>query len=105
MSSGRLEDLLTLYASDAILVPTMADEVDGHDNNEQRAFRELPCQSQPAQAQQPQAGESGFRQVVYFPFGRVGAEQALPARFLFPCEDIDRVWLITGHHSSRMPSS
>jgi len=40
-----------------------------------------------------------------FTFLRGGQERIVPARYLFTFEEIDGDWLITGHHSSMMPSS
>lgn len=112
VSSGHLEDLLTLYASDAILVPTMEDAVGGH-ADERRAYFEsflanpnLRCRIDSLRKRiSHKLGTVVVGGHYTFTFGLAGAEQTLPARYLFTFEEIDGVWLITGHHSSRMPSS
>lgn len=112
VSSGHLEGLLTLYASDAILVPTMADEVGGH-ADERRAYFEsflanpnLRCRIDSLRKRiSHKLGTVVVGGHYTFTFGYGDATQTLPARYLFTFEEIDGAWLITGHHSSRMPSS
>ncbi len=112
VSLGRLEDLLALYASDAILVPTMADEIGGH-ADERRAYFEsflanpkLRCRIDTLRKRiSHKLGTVVVGGHYTFTFERDGAEQTLPARYLFTFEEIDGAWLITGHHSSRIPSS
>lgn len=36
-----------------------------------------------------------------FSFKRDGADETIPARFLYSFEEIDGAWLIIGHHSSQ----
>lgn len=112
VSSGHLEDLLALYASDAILVPTMADEIGGHDD-ERRAYFEsflanpnLTCRIDSLRKRiSHKLGTVVVGGHYTFTFGPDNERQVLPARYLFTFEEIDGAWLITGHHSSRMPSS
>lgn len=112
VSSGHLEDLLALYASDAILVPTMADEVGGR-ADERRAYFEsflanpnLRCRIDTLRKRiSHKLGTVVVGGHYTFTYGHGDAEQTLPARYLFTFEEIDGAWLITGHHSSRMPSS
>lgn len=112
VSSGQLEDLLALYASDAILVPTMEDEVGGH-ADERRAYFEsflanpnLRCRIDSLRKRiSHKLGTVVVGGHYTFTFERDGAIESLPARYLFTFEEIDGAWLITGHHSSRMPSS
>lgn len=112
VSQGRLDDLLALYASDAILVPTMADEVGGH-ADERRAYFEsflanpgLSCHIDSLRKRiSHKLGTVVVGGHYTFAFDRDGVRQELPARYLFTFEEIDGDWLITGHHSSKMPSS
>lgn len=112
VSLGRLEDLLALYASDAILVPTMADEIGGHADERRTYFasflanRNLHCRIDTLRKRiSHKLGTVVVGGHYTFTFERDGAELTLPARYLFTFEEIDGAWLITGHHSSRMPSS
>lgn len=112
ISSGRLEDLLALYAADAILVPTMEDEVGGH-ADERRAYFEgflsnpgLRCRIDSLRKRiSHKLGTVVVGGHYTFTFLRGGQERIVPARYLFTFEEIDGDWLITGHHSSMMPSS
>lgn len=112
VSSGELEGLLALYASDAILVPTMEDEVGGH-ADERRAYFEsflanpnLRCHIDSLRKRiSHKLGTVVVGGHYTFTFEKGDVEQTVPARFLFTFEEIDGTWLITGHHSSRMPSS
>lgn len=112
VSSGHLEDLLALYASDAILVPTMEDEVGGHADERRACFESflsnpnLKCRIDSLRKRiSHKLGTVVVGGHYTFSFGRDGSEERVAARFLFTFEEIDGAWLITGHHSSRMPSS
>lgn len=112
VSRGGLEDLLALYASDAILVPTMEDEVGGH-ADERRAYFEsflanpgLRCRIDSLRKRiSHKLGTVVAGGHYTFMFERDGSPHTVPARYLFTFEEIDGAWLITGHHSSMMPSS
>ncbi|RMC37262.1 nuclear transport factor 2 family protein [Paracoccus alkanivorans] len=112
VSLGRLEDLLALYASDAILVPTMAHEIGGHADERRTYFESflanpnLRCRIDTLRKRiSHKLGTVVVGGHYTFTFECYGTEQAFPARYLFTFEEIDGSWLITGHHSSRMPSS
>lgn len=112
VSSGHLEYLLALYASDAILVPTMVDDVGGHADERRAYFKSfltnpnLRCRIDTLRKRiSHKLGTVVVGGHYTFTFGPDNARQVLPARYLFTFEEIDGAWLITGHHSSRMPSS
>lgn len=109
ISSGRVEDLLALYASDAILVPTVSDEIGSQPPDLRRYFDAfLACDGMQCtigaekERVSRKLGTVVIGGLYEFRFRRAGVEQVVPARFLFTFEEIDGQWLITGHHSSRL---
>lgn len=108
VSGGKLEELLALYADDAILVPTMADDIGGHDD-ERRAYFEsflanpgLKCRIDSLRKRiSHKLGTVVVGGHYTFTFERAGKPHTVPARFLFTFEEVNGSWLITGHHSSQ----
>lgn len=109
VSSGNVDDVLSLYAHDAILVPTLSDEIGDRDDERRRYFQEflsnenLRCTITTQKKRVSQKlGTVVIGGLYTFRFRRDGLEQTVPARFPFTFEEIDGRWLITGHHSSRL---
>lgn len=108
VSCGKLEELLALYADDAILVPTMADDIGGH-GDERRTYFEsflanpgLTCRIDSLRKRiSHKLGTVVVGGHYTFRFERQGRPRIVPARFLFTFEEVHGAWLITGHHSSR----
>ncbi|MBB4129267.1 MULTISPECIES: nuclear transport factor 2 family protein [unclassified Xanthomonas] len=103
-----IDALLALYADDAILVPTLSDDIRGR-YEDRRAYFEsflavdgLSCgitvQKKRVSAR---LGTVVIGGLYTFVFERNGVSEPVNARFLFTFEEIDGQWLITGHHSSR----
>ncbi len=103
-----IDALLALYAADAILVPTLSDDIRGR-HDDRRAYFEsflanqgLSCgitiQKKRVSAK---LGTVVIGGLYTFTFLRDGVLEPVHARFLFTFEEIEGQWLITGHHSSR----
>lgn len=109
VSSGHVEDVLSLYATDAILVPTLSDEIGEREDERRRYFEvflsneNLRCTITTQKKRvSRKLGTVVIGGLYTFRFQRDGREQTVPARFLFTFEEINGRWLITGHHSSRL---
>lgn len=109
IASGCVEDVLALYAPDAILVPTLSDEIGEREEERRRyfeAFLSNDVQSCDILIQKKRVSQKLGTVVIgglyTFRLLRKGLEELVPARFLFTFEEIDGRWLITGHHSSRL---
>lgn len=109
VSRGEKEALLALYAEDAILVPTVANDVRENRLARQAYFDDFLAN----EALTCELGE--FSRRVSRKLGTVvigghytfsyllnGAVATIPARFLFTFEEIVGEWKITGHHSSQL---
>ncbi|NIE73530.1 DUF4440 domain-containing protein [Pantoea sp. Ap-967] len=101
------DKVLALYAPDAILVPTLSNEVrDCHDSR--RNYFEnflandgLVCDVQVFKKRvSRKLGTVVVGGLYTFAYRDNGELRIVPARFLFTFERIDEQWLITGHHSS-----
>ena len=108
VSSGNVEDVLALYADDAILVPTMSDDVGGHEDERREYFQRflanpgLRCRIDSLRKRiSHKLGTVVVGGHYTFTFLRDGTQAVVPARFLFTFEEVDGRWLITGHHSSQ----
>ena len=108
VATRDVEAILALYAADAILVPTLSNEVRDNEERRREYFRNflandgLVCDVQIFKKRV----SSQLSTVVVgglYVFHYREDEQAIsvPARFLFTFEQINGRWLITGHHSSR----
>lgn len=109
ISSGRVDKVLALYAPDAILVPTLSDEIGEREDERRRYFEtflsneSLSCEILVQKRRVSQKlGTVVIGGLYTFRFRRKGGDNVVPARFLFTFEEIDGRWLITGHHSSRL---
>ncbi|OAG66731.1 DUF4440 domain-containing protein [Xanthomonas floridensis] len=103
-----IEAVLALYAPDAILVPTLSDDIRGRDADRRAYFAAflaadgLSC-GVTVQKKRVSAklGTVVIGGLYTFVFERGDVSEPVHARFLFTFEEIDGRWLITGHHSSR----
>jgi len=109
ISSGEVEDVLGLYAADAILVPTLSNEIGGKEEERRRYFEFFLSNGIPRctidrekSRVSRKLGTVVIGGLYSFYFERNGRDEIVPARFLFTFEKIDGRWLITGHHSSRL---
>lgn len=109
ISKGNVEDVLSLYAPDAILVPTLSNEIGGREEERRRYFesflsnKNLRCRITVQKKRvSRKLGTVVIGGLYTFDFERSDQAQSVPARFLFTFEEIDDRWLITGHHSSRL---
>ena len=109
VASRHVEDVLALYAPDAILVPTLSDEIGEREEERRRyfeAFLSNDVQACDILIQKKRVSRKLGTVVIgglyTFRLLRKGQENPVPARFLFTFEEIDGRWLITGHHSSRL---
>lgn len=99
--------VLALYAPDAILVPTLSNDVRDCDDSRRHYFESflandgLVCDIQVFKKRvSRKLGTVVVGGLYTFIFRQDGKQQRVPARFLFTFECIEDQWLITGHHSS-----
>lgn len=109
ISSGRIEDVLRLYALDAILVPTFSNEIIVEEDGRRRYFENFLSDGGPVctvdreeSRVDRKLGTVAIGGIYSFCLRRGTGEETVPARFLFTFEEIEAHWLITGHHSSRL---
>lgn len=107
IASESVNDVLALYAPDAILVPTLSDEIREREEERRHYFETFlsnGVQSCNILIQKKRVSQKLGTVVIgglyTFQFSRDGVESTAPARFLFTFEEINGRWLITGHHSS-----
>lgn len=109
VSRGEKETLLSLYAEDAILVPTVANDV--RENRESRqayfdgflANEGLVCElGDFSRRVSRKLGTVVIGGHYTFQYQEEGNSVTIPARFLFTFEEILGEWKITGHHSSQL---
>lgn len=108
VASGQVEAIVALYASDAVLVPTLSNEIVADQEGRRRYFEFLLSDGAPTCTVGSEktriAGELGNVTIggtYTFCFRSTAAREKVPARFLFTFEEIAAHWLITAHHSSR----
>jgi len=108
VGTRNVDAVLALYAPDAILVPTMSDDVRGREADRRRYFEifldndGMSCGvTVQKQRVSRKLGTVVIGGLYTFQIRRNGEEAVVPARFLFTFEEIDGRWLITGHHSSK----
>lgn len=109
IGTRSVDDVLALYAPNAILVPTLSDEIGEREEERRRYFeaflsndvRFCDISIQKARVSQ-KLGTVVIGGLYTFRLLRDDTENLVPARFLFTFEEIDGHWLITGHHSSRL---
>jgi len=108
VATRDVEAILALYAPDAILVPTLSNEVRDSEDSRREYFRNflanegLVCDVEIFKKRVSSKLSTVVVGGLYVFHYREG-EQVIdvPARFLFTFEQIEGRWLITGHHSSR----
>lgn len=108
VASGRIEEVLDLYAPDAILVPTLSNEVVVTEDGRRSYFEFFLSNGAARCAVNSQEfridhkrGTVAIGGIYTFCFSRNTGEETVPARYLFTFEEIEARWLITGQHSSR----
>jgi hypothetical protein len=108
IATRDVDKVIQLYASDAILVPTLSNDVRDCEDSRRGYFETflanegLVCDIQIFKKRVSQKlGTVVVGGLYTFMYTHNGAQQVVPARFLFTFEKIASEWLITGHHSSR----
>ncbi|APQ14340.1 DUF4440 domain-containing protein [Pseudomonas oryzihabitans] len=108
VATRDVEAILALYAPDAILVPTLSNEVRDCQDSRREYFRNflanegLVCDVQIFKKRVSSKLSTVVVGGLYvFHYREGDAVVSVPARFLFTFEQINGRWLITGHHSSR----
>ncbi|MBY5928234.1 DUF4440 domain-containing protein [Halomonas sp. DP8Y7-3] len=109
VSRGEKETLLALYAEDAILVPTVANDV-REDRLARQAYfdaflanEDLSCElGEFSRRVSRKLGTVVIGGHYVFSYLIKGDMTTIPARFLFTFEEIAGEWKITGHHSSQL---
>ena len=108
VAAGRIEAILQLYAPDAILVPTLSNEIIVTEAGRRRYFEFFLSDGNPSCTVESEESRTArnlgtitIGGIYSFRFPRATGEDIVPARFLFTFEELDAHWLITGHHSSR----
>ncbi|MCO7565121.1 DUF4440 domain-containing protein [Pseudomonas sp. S 311-6] len=107
VASRDVDKVLALYAPDAILVPTLSNEVRDCDDSRRSYFESffanegLVCDIRFFKKRvSRKLGTVVVGGQYTFVFREAGEQRIVPARFLFTFERIEQQWLITGHHSS-----
>ncbi|RVU51060.1 DUF4440 domain-containing protein [Pseudomonas syringae pv. syringae] len=107
VATRNVDSVLALYAPDAILVPTLSNEVRDCDDSRRSYFENflgndgLVCDIQVFKKRlSRKLGTVVVGGLYTFVFRQDGDQRVVPARFLFTFERIEGEWLITGHHSS-----
>ncbi|WP_145012507.1 DUF4440 domain-containing protein [Pseudomonas oryzihabitans] len=108
VATRDVEAILALYAADAILVPTLSNEVRDSEDSRREYFRNflanegLVCDVQIFKKRVSSTlGTVVVGGLYVFHYREGDRAISVPARFLFTFEQLDGRWLITGHHSSR----
>ncbi|GAC1038013.1 hypothetical protein thsps117_27710 [Pseudomonas sp. No.117] len=108
VATRDVEAILALYAPDAILVPTLSNEVRDSEDSRREYFRNflanegIVCDVLIFKKRVSSKLSTVVVGGLYVFHYREGDRAiSVPARFLFTFEQIDGRWLITGHHSSR----
>lgn len=108
VASGRIDEILDLYAPDAILVPTLSNEIVVTEDGRRRYFEFFLSDGGPDCLIEFEKMRTdrirctvAIGGIYTFCFHRPAGDETVPARFLFTFEEIGSRWLITGHHSSR----
>lgn len=105
---GRVEGILALYAPDAILVPTLSNEIVSDEAGRRRYFEfflsngkaECTINSEKIRIDHKRCTVA-IAGIYSFLFQRSTGPETVPARFLFTFERTGGDWRISGHHSSR----
>lgn len=103
-----VDAVLALYAPDAILVPTMSDDVRGREDDRRAYFESFLASERircgitvQKKRVSRKLGTVVIGGLYTFTMLKDGRDEVVPARFLFTFEEIGGRWLITGHHSSK----
>ncbi|MBJ9973956.1 DUF4440 domain-containing protein [Pseudomonas sp. S75] len=107
VATHDVDQVLALYAEDAILVPTLSNQVRDCQDSRRSYFQNflandgLVCDIQVFKKRvSRKLGTVVVGGLYTFVYREGGEPRVVPARFLFTFERIDGQWLITGHHSS-----
>ncbi|MCX2887676.1 MULTISPECIES: nuclear transport factor 2 family protein [Pseudomonas] len=107
VATRDVDQVLALYASDAILVPTLSNQVRDCADSRRNYFDNflsndgLVCDIKVFKKRvSRKLGTVVVGGLYTFVYRDKGQQRVVPARFLFTFERIDDQWLITGHHSS-----
>ncbi len=108
VTAGQIDAILPLYAPDAILVPTLSNEIVVTEHGRRKYFEFFLSDGGPdcvvdrlVSRTDRKLGTATIAGIYSFRFHRSSGEEIVPARFLFTFEEVNTRWLITGHHSSR----
>ncbi|ONI84856.1 DUF4440 domain-containing protein [Saccharothrix sp. ALI-22-I] len=110
LATGSAEQVADLYAPDAVLLPTLSNEVRsdraGIVNYFEHFLLNKPSGTIEREIINVLDENTAVNAGVYvFTLHKDGQESKARARFTFLYERIDGKWLITDHHSSLMPES
>lgn len=111
LATGDPEVVAARYAPDAVLLPTVSDEVRDTPELIESYFTEFLAQSPVGTIDQSSArvlADGVATDVGVYTFaltGDDGATQQVQARYSFVYELVDGEWLIAHHHSSAMPET
>ena len=107
LATGDPDAVTALYADDAVLLPTVSNQV-RHDHAEIRAYFVEFLRKRPRgtidEANVRELGDIAINSGVYtFMLTEGGVDTAVPCRFTFVYRRRGEGWAIIEHHSSRMP--
>lgn len=107
VATRDVDKVLSLYAPDAILVPTLSNQVRDCDDSRRSYFENflanegLVCDIQVFKKRvSRKLGTVVVGGLYTFVYREQAQRKLVPARFLFTFEQIEGRWMITGHHSS-----
>ncbi len=108
LRTGDADEVVALYAPDAVLLPTFSDRVRTTEEGRRDYFAHFLQRRPRASVVEGHArayGDVAVHSGIYaFAFG-AGAEREAHARFTFVYRRVDGRWWIVEHHSSGMPES
>ncbi len=106
LRTGDADEVVALYADDAVLLPTFSDRVRTTDDGRRDYFVHFLERRPRASLEEAHArvyGDLAILSGIYaFAFG-TGPDREARARFTFVYRRVDGRWWIVEHHSSAMP--
>ena len=108
LQTRSTQKVVSLYAEDAILLPTLSARV-RHNHEEIGEYFDFFLSLSPRATMQEENirffGSIAINSGIYvFTVNQNGVEKEIPVRFTFVYQKTDHGWLIVEHHSSALPA-
>ncbi len=110
LSSGKAENVVKLYADDAVLLATLADKPITSQRKRTHYFEGLVTRPKMKATLNSEyvrlldEDDAVISGIYTFSFEDAGKTVEIPARYTFVYEKTDGAWKIVEHHSSKLPS-